>query len=100
MMLQHVVIAVIVVVVVVVVVVTRPFPKDGAWRKTIKHQKPGNSTGPGLESIEKQKVAKERAAQEVLSWTVQNEMRGVLGQVSAGTAGRIRDFANSREIKA
>ena len=35
------------------------------------------------------RVAKERTAQRVCSWTVQNEMRGVLRRVSAGAAGRI-----------
>ena len=35
--------------------------------------------------------------QRVHSWTVQNEMRGVLGRVSAGAAGRIFDSANSRD---
>ena len=40
-------------------------------------QKPGNSTGPGTEVVERQQIAKERAAQRVRSWTVQNEMRGV-----------------------
>ena len=39
-------------------------------------QKPGNSPGPGPEVEEKRRVAKERAAQRVHSWTVQNEMRG------------------------
>ena len=46
------------------------------------------------------RVAKEQAAQRVRSWSVQNEMRGVLGRVSAGAAGRILDFANFREIRA
>ena len=36
--------------------------------------------------------------QRVRSWTVQNEMRGVLGRVSTGAAGRILDSANLREI--
>ena len=49
-------------------------------------QQPGNSVVSGLEVVERQRVAKERAAQSVCSWTVQNEMRGVLGQVSAGAA--------------
>ena len=62
-------------------------------------QKPGNSPGSGLEVVERQRVAKKRAAQTVRSWTVQNEMRGVLGQVSTGAAGRILDFANPREIR-
>ena len=37
--------------------------------------------------------------QRVRSWTVQNEMRDVLGRVSTGTAGRILDSANPREIR-
>ena len=35
----------------------------------------------------------------VRSWTVQNEMRGVLGRVSAGAAGSILDSVNPREIR-
>ena len=66
----------------------------GAWRKIIEPQKPGNSPGPGPEVVEKPRVAKEWAAQRVRSWTVQNEMRGVLGRVSTGAAGRILDSAN------
>ena len=49
---------------------------------------------------ERERVPKERAAQRVRSWTVQNEMRGVLGRVSAGAAGRILDSSNPRELKA
>ena len=37
--------------------------------------------------------------QRVRSWTVQNEMRDVVGRVSAGAAGRILDSANPREIR-
>ena len=40
-------------------------------------QKPDNSPGPGPEVVERQRVAKEQAAQRVRSWTVQNEMRGI-----------------------
>ena len=40
-------------------------------------QKSGNSTGPGTEVVERQKIAKKRATQRFRSWTVQNEMRGV-----------------------
>ena len=47
----------------------------------MERQKPGNSPGPGTEVVERQKTAKERATQRVRSWTVQNEMRGVLGRV-------------------
>ena len=63
-------------------------------------QKSGNSPGPETEVVKRQKIAKERAAQRVRSWTVHNEMRGVLGRVSASAAGRIFDFANPREIGA
>ena len=63
-------------------------------------QKPGNSPGSGTEVVERQKIAKERATQRVRSWTLQNEMRGVLGRVSASAAGRIFDSANPREIGA
>ena len=60
-------------------------------------QKPGNSPTPGPEIVKRQRVAKERAVQRVRSWTVHNEMRGVLGRVSTGAAGRILDSANPRE---
>ena len=33
------------------------------------------------------------------SWTIQNEMRGVLGRVSTVAAGKILDSANPREIR-
>ena len=39
-------------------------------------------------------------AQRVCSWSVQNGMRGVLGLMSAGAAGRILDSANPRKIRA
>ena len=71
----------------------------GGWWKTVEPQKPGNSPGSGPEVVQRQRVAKERVAQRVRSWTVQNEMRDVLGQVSTGAAGRILDSANPREIK-
>ena len=71
----------------------------GAWRKTMEPQKPGNSPGSGPEVIERQRVAKEWAAQRVRSWTVQNEMRSVLGRVSTGAARRILDSTNPREIE-
>ena len=63
-------------------------------------QKPGNSPEPGPEFVERQRVAKERTAQRVRSWTVQNEMRGVLGRVSAGVAETILDFAKLKVIRA
>ena len=63
-------------------------------------QKPGNSLRPGPEIVKRQRVARERAAQRVRSWTVQNEMRSVLERVSAGAAGRIFDSAYPREVRA
>ena len=66
----------------------------------MRPQKPGNSQGPGPEFVERQQIAKERAMQRVCRWTVRNEMRGVLGRVSASAARRIFDSANSREIGA
>ena len=58
-------------------------------------QKPGNSPGPGPEV-----VREERAVQTIRSWTVQNEMRGVLGRVTAGATRRILDSVNPREKRA
>ena len=59
-----------------------------------KHRAPR----PGLEVVKRQRVAKERVVQKVRSWTVQNEMRGILELVSASAAGRILDFANPEEM--
>ena len=59
----------------------------------------GQPPGSGPEVVERQRVAKEGVAQRVRSWTVQNEMRGVLGRVSTGAAGRILNSANPREIR-
>ena len=72
----------------------------GAWQKTMVPQKPGSSPVPGPEVVESQRVAKERAKQGVRSWTVQNEMRGVLGRVPAGAAGRILDSSSPRVTRA
>ena len=62
-------------------------------------QKPGNSLGLGPEIVERQRDAKEPAVQGVHSLSVQNEMRDVLGRVSAGAAGRILDSANPKEVR-
>ena len=62
-------------------------------------QKPGNSPAPGPVVVYRWRVAKERAVQRVHSWTVQNEIRGVLGRVFADAAGRILDSANPRLIR-
>ena len=76
-----------------------PFWGMGAWRNTIEPQKPGNSPRSGPEVVQRQRVAKEWAAQRVRSWTVQNEMRDVLRRVSTGAARRILGSANPRELK-
>ena len=60
-------------------------------------QKPANSPVPEPEVVEKQRVTKDRAAQRARIWTVQNEMIGVLGRMSADAAARILDFSNPRK---
>ena len=70
-----------------------------AWRKTMEPQKPGRFLWLGPEVIERSRVAKERAAQRVRSWTVQNEMRSVQSRMAIGAASRLLDCANFREIK-
>ena len=62
-------------------------------------QKPGNSLRPGTEVVERKRVAKERAAQRVRSWTVKNKLRSVLGRVSAGAAEKILDSADPSKIR-
>ena len=47
-------------------------------------QKPSNSPGPGPEVVERESAMSER--RRVRCWTVQNEMRGVLDQMTAGPA--------------
>ena len=64
---------------------------------TMEPQKPANSPVPGPEVVEGQRVTKDRVAQRARSWTVQNEVIGVLGRMSAGAAARILHFANPRK---
>ena len=64
----------------------------------MKPQKLSNFPGLGPEIVERQKIGIEQATQRVHSWTVQNEMRGVLGRVSASAAKRIFDSANPRKV--
>ena len=64
------------------------------------HGAPQAGQLPGPEVVEKQRIAKDRAAKRVRSWTVQNEMSGVLERVSAGGAGKTLDSANPRGIRA
>ena len=78
----------------VVVVVTRPLPRDEGMAADHGVLEAGQFPRDW-----DQKVAKERAAQTVRSWAVQNEMRGVLGRVSAGAAEKILVSANPSEIR-
>ena len=73
--------------------------EDWDMAENHKPKKPCNSPRPGSEVVERRRDAKERAALRVRSWTVQNEMKGVLGRMTAGAAGRILDSANPREIR-
>ena len=66
----------------------------------MESQKPVNSPRPRPEAVQRQRVTKERAAQRARSWTVQNEIKGVMLRVSAGAAKRILDSANPGEIGA
>ena len=58
-------------------------------------KKPSNSPRSGPEIVEVNRVAKERATQRAHSWTVQNEMRGVLGRMITDIALRPLNSANS-----
>ena len=60
------------------------FRGTGAQRKTIESQKPGNFLGPRPKVVERQRVTKERATQRVRTWTMQNEVRVVLGRIAPG----------------
>ena len=80
--------------------IPNPFRGMGAWQKTMEHYKLQNSPGSGPEVVKRHRVAKKQAALRVRSWTVQNDMSGVLGQVFGGASGRIFNFANPREIRA
>ena len=63
----------------------------------MKPQKPCNSPGPRPEIVDSRQ---RESGEKSLQLDVQNEMRGVLGRMIAGAAGRILDSANSREIRA
>ena len=69
-----------------VVVVTRLLPKNGDMAEDHGALKANDSPGPGPENVEMQRVAKERAALRVRSWTDQNEMRGDMGRMTASAA--------------
>ena len=66
----------------------------GAWRKTMELQKPGNSPGSGPEVVETESRQRVSGAESVAG---QCRMRGVLGRVSTGAAGRILSSANPRD---
>ena len=62
------------------------FPRMGAWREIKQSQKSDNSPDPGPKIVKRQRVAKEREAPSIRSWTVKNEMRDNLGRMFAGAA--------------
>ena len=79
-----------------VVVVTRPLPRDGGMAEDHGAPEAGQLPRACIRGrIETE--SRQRAAQRVRSWTVQNEIRSVLGRVFIGAAGRIHDSANPRE---
>ena len=53
---------------------------DGAMAEDHGAPEAGQLPRQGPEVVERKRVARERAAQRVHSWTMQNEMRGVLGR--------------------
>ena len=80
----------------VVVVVTRPLPRDGGrpWSPRSRE------TLQGLDQrLYRDRESPKSERGRVRSWTVQNEMRGVLGRMSTGAERRILDYANPREIR-
>ena len=81
------------------VVDTRSIPRDGGMAEdhgALETVKLSRALTRGRRETE----SRQKAALRVRSWTVQNDMSCVLGQVSAGAAGRIFDSANPREIRA
>ena len=58
----------------------------------MESQKPSNPPRPGLEVLERQRVAMERAAKRFRSWIVQNE-RSVLVRITEGAESRILNSA-------
>ena len=83
-----------------IVVITRPLPRNGGMTENHGAPEPGQLSRTWKpEMIERQRVAKERAPLRVRSWTMQNEMRGVLGRVFAGAGWKILDSTNFSEIK-
>ena len=74
--------------------VTRPLPRAGSMAEDHGAPEAGQ-----FSSVWTRGRRETESCQRVQSWTVQNEMGGVLGQVSSGTAGRILDSANPREIE-
>ena len=76
-----------------------PFIEMEARRKTTEPQKRGKLSRAWTTGRKETELPKSERRR-VRSWTVQNEMRGVLGRVSTGTAGRILDSANPEEIRA
>ena len=87
------------VIVVVDVVDYQTLPRDGGLAEDHGAPEVGQLPRAWTRGCRETEVAKESVGKRVRSWTVQNEMRGILGELSAGAAGRILDSANHREIR-
>ena len=82
-----------------VVVVTRPLARDGVVAKDHEASETGQLPKAWIRGRRQTKSRQRASGARSRSWTVQSEMRGVLGRVSTGAAGRILDSANPREIR-
>ena len=65
---------------VVVVVFTRSLPRDGGMAEDHGALKAGQLPEPGTKIVYRERVGREQVPQRFRSWTIQNEMRGVLGR--------------------
>ena len=81
------------------IVVGFPTPSEG-WGHAEDHEAPEAEQLPRVWTRgRKETESPKRERRRVRSWTMQNEMRDVLGRVSTGAAGRTLGSANPREIR-
>ena len=72
---------------------------DGGTAGDQRAPEPGQLHRAWNRVVERKEVVKERAAHKFHSWTVQNEMRSVLGRMTIGAARRILNSSNARKIR-
>ena len=77
--------------------ITRPLPRDEGMAED--HRAPEAGQLPRVWIRGRTETESRQRVSEVRSWTVQNEMRDVLGRVSTGAAGRVLNSANPREVR-